>query len=171
MPTRRQSKPRRKPRATTDQVLGSGPQRHNVRRKWRHHYAQLLSLRDRLQRRQAQQSHDAVEERPNFSTHMADAGTDAYDRDLALGMISSEQDALYQVEEALERIRNGTYGICELTGRPIEPARLEAVPWTKYTAAAEKQLEQDGSLKRTHLGKRDAVPRAETEEEASEEEE
>ena len=100
---------------------------------------------------------DALEERPAFSLHMADAGTDEYDRDLALGVLSSEQDALYQIEQALDRIRNGTYGICELTGKPIEPARLEAVPWARFSIEAEQQFEKEGAVKRTRLGPRDTV--------------
>jgi RNA polymerase-binding transcription factor DksA len=93
---------------------------------------------------------------------MADAATDTYDRDLALGMLSSEQDALYQIDEALDRIRAGTYGVCELTGKPIEAARLEAVPWTRFSAAAEKQMEPESELKRTRLGASESVGRGGT---------
>src|SRR5437667_415062 len=82
---------------------------------------------------------------PPFSTHMADAATDTYDRDFALSMLSCEQDSLYEIDEALDRIRDGTYGVCELTGKKIEPQRLEAIPWTRFTAEAEKQLEKQGA--------------------------
>src|SRR5262249_36055725 len=116
-----------------------------------------VELRDYLLRRQNLLSKDAIDEQPNFSTHMADAGTDTYDRDLALGMLSSEQDSLYEIDEALERIREGTYGICELTGKKIETARLDAIPWTRFTAEAENQLEKEGEVKRTRLGARDTV--------------
>ena len=92
---------------------------------------------------------------------MADAGTDTFDRDFALGMLSSEQDALYEIDEALNRIRDGTYGICELTGKPIESRRLEAIPWTRFNAAAEKQLEHEGVLKRARLGPRETVAKTE----------
>ena len=92
---------------------------------------------------------------------MADAGTDTYDRDLALGVLSSEQDALLEIEQALNRIREGTYGICELTGKRIEPARLAAIPWTRFSASAEKELEQTGALKRAGLGPRESVAKVE----------
>ncbi len=92
---------------------------------------------------------------------MADAGTDEYDRDFALGMLSSQQDAVYEIEEALNRIWDGTYGICELTGKRIPQARLEAIPWARFTAEAEKQLEKDGALHRTRLGPRETVVRPE----------
>src|SRR5262245_16538250 len=133
-----------KPRARTEDVLGKRPSQARIPSKWRIHFNRLLELRDRLRDRQADLAKDALEEKPSFSTHQADAGTDSYDRDLALGMLSSEQDALYEVEEALDRIRTGKYGICELLGKPIEPSRLEAIPWTRFSAAAEKQLETKG---------------------------
>jgi RNA polymerase-binding transcription factor DksA len=116
-----------------------------------------MALRDYLLRRQGDLTKDALEEQPSYSTHMADAGTDNYDRDFALGMLSSEQDARYEIEQAIDRIRNGAYGKCELTGKPIEPERLEAIPWTRFSARAEKQLEQEGALKRASLGPRDTV--------------
>jgi len=102
---------------------------------------------------------------------MADAGTDTFDRDFALGMLSSEQDALYEIDEALNRIRDGTYGKCELTGKPIEPQRLEAIPWTRFSAAAEKQLEREGAVKKTRLGPRETVAKTEANSSDDEDEE
>jgi RNA polymerase-binding transcription factor DksA len=112
-------------------------------------------------RRQGGLAQEAADQHPVFSTHMADAGTDTYDRDFALGMLSSEQDALYEIDEALNRIRDGTYGICEVTGKPIEATRLEAIPWTRFSAAAEKQLEREGAVRKTRLGPRETVARTE----------
>jgi RNA polymerase-binding transcription factor DksA len=93
---------------------------------------------------------------------MADAGTDSFDRDLALSRISSEQDAVYEIDEALVRINRGTYGVCELTGKPIEHERLEAIPWTRFCVAAEKQLEREGQIRRTKLASREALARGVT---------
>lgn len=90
---------------------------------------------------------------------MADAGTDTFDRDFALGMLSTEQDAVYQIEQAIDRINSGTYGICELTGKPIERERLEAVPWTRFSISAERQLEREGERKHARLGQRETVGR------------
>jgi len=171
MERRKRLRSRRKPKATVEQVLGTPPAPERIPRKWRFYYSRLTELRDHLLRRQTDLAHDALEEHPNFSTHMADAGTDTYDRDFALGMLSSEQDALYQIDQALDRIRQGNYGICELTGKPIEPNRLEAVPWARFSATAEKQLEEQGLRKRARLGERDSVARTEAEEETSGEEE
>ena len=151
----------RKPKAATRDVLGAPTAQVRIPAKWRAHYNRLIQLREALLSRQATLARDALDEQPSFSTHMADAGTDTFDRDLALGVLSSEQDALYEIDEAMNRIRQGTYGRCELTGKPIEPARLEAIPWTRFRAAAERQLEQAGELKRTRLGPRESVAQTE----------
>ena len=90
---------------------------------------------------------------------MADAGTDSFDRDFALSRASSEQDAVYEIDEAMMRIRRGTYGICELTGKPIERHRLEAIPWTRFSAEAEKLLEKEGQIHRARLAPREALAR------------
>jgi DnaK suppressor protein len=156
MVKRKHSGTRRRKAATQD-VLGRAQVEAPIKPKWRTFYKRLISLRDELVRRQGELAKDALEEKPTFSTHMADAGTDTYDRDFALGMLSSDQDAVYEIEEAIDRIRNGNYGVCELTGKPIETERLEAIPWTRFTAAAEKRLEKDGAVKRTRLGPRDTV--------------
>jgi DnaK suppressor protein len=153
-------RPLRHHRAATADVVGSNIQpNEHVPQKWKKDYRRLVSLRDYLLSRQSGQVRDAADEQPAFSFHMADAGTDSFDRDLALSRISFEQDAVYEIEEALMRIRRGTYGVCELTGKPIERRRLEAIPWTRFSAAAEKQLEKEGQLRRTRLAPREAISR------------
>ena len=77
-----------------------------------------------------------------FGMHQADAGSDAYDRDFALSLLSQEQDALYEIEQALGRIELGTYGVCEMTAKPIAHARLEAIPFARYTVECQSQLEK-----------------------------
>jgi RNA polymerase-binding transcription factor DksA len=160
-------------RASTNDIVGTAkPVKERVPTKWREHFDNLLALRDRLANRRGELVRDASEEQPTFSLHMADAGTDAFDRDFALSMASSEQSALYEVEQAINRIRNGTYGICELTGKAIEPERLKAVPWARFSTQAEKELEKDGTVKRPKLAPVEAMPKggeSETEEEVEEE--
>jgi RNA polymerase-binding transcription factor DksA len=170
MDVRKQSPrpPRGKPRASSEDVLGKPERKPQINPKWREHYGRLTELLSHLQQNRGNLAKDALEEQPTFSTHMADAGTDTFDRDFALGMLSSRQDAVYEIEAALIRIREGTYGLCELTGKPIDPARLEAIPWTRFTAEAEKQLENEGAVKRVRLGPRESVVRAETTTEADE---
>jgi RNA polymerase-binding transcription factor DksA len=75
--------------------------------------------------------------------HQGDAGSDAYDRDFALSVLAKEQDALYEIEEALRRIERGAYGVCELSGEPIPQARLEAIPFARLTVECQAQWEKD----------------------------
>lgn len=83
-----------------------------------------------------------------FGMHQADAGSDAYDRDFALSLLSQEQDSLYEIEQAIKRIENGSYGICEMCGKPISPDRLEALPFTRYTVECQSELERRSRLQR-----------------------
>jgi len=162
MTVRRSKHPAKRPRAATSDVLGDrGSARPRVRipQKWKDYYRHLTEMRDILISRQSELVKDATEEQPSFSLHMADAGTDSFDRDFALSRISSEQDAVYEIDEALMRIRKGTYGICELTGKPIERHRLEAIPWTRFSADAETLLEKEGQVRRAKLAPRESLAR------------
>jgi RNA polymerase-binding transcription factor DksA len=143
--------------ATTSDVLGPAVKLPPVPPKWKQHYQRLSALREHLLSKQGSLVEDARQERPTFSMHMADAGTDTYDRDWALSMLSSEQNSLYEIEEAMNRIREGTYGKCELTGKKIDAGRLEAIPWTRFSAEAEAELERNGQVERVRLGRRGSV--------------
>jgi RNA polymerase-binding transcription factor DksA len=83
---------------------------------------------------------------------MADAGTDTFDRDFALSLVSSEQEALSEVEAAIKRIKDGSYGTCEITQKPIAKERLLAVPFTRYSAEAQKNIERNRHRSRTQAG-------------------
>ncbi len=76
------------------------------------------------------------------SQHSADHGTDNFDREFALSLATTEQDVLYEVDEALMRIDEGTYGFCEMTGVAIEKARLEVIPYTRFSVQAQTRMEQ-----------------------------
>ena len=86
-----------------------------------------------------------------FGMHQADAGSDAYDRDFALSLLSQEQDALYEIEEALKRIEAGNYGVCEMSGKAIAQARLEALPFARCTVECQTQLEKQNKVSRTRV--------------------
>jgi DnaK suppressor protein len=77
----------------------------------------------------------------NMPIHMADVGTDNFEQEFTLGLIESERQILRDIQEALVRIDNGTFGICQGTGKPIPRVRLEAVPWAKYTIDYSRLLE------------------------------
>jgi RNA polymerase-binding transcription factor DksA len=108
----------------------------------------LIQLRDSMMDSMMGVAKDTLRSRAEgseasaFGMHQADAGSDAYDRDFALSLLSQEQDALYEIEQALSRIEAGTYGVCEMTSKPIAHARLEAIPFARYTVECQSQLEK-----------------------------
>lgn len=63
--------------------------------------------------------------------HMADAGSDTFDQEFALQLAATERELIMEIDRSLEKIRDGTYGICEVTDKPISLPRLEAKPWAK----------------------------------------
>lgn len=110
----------------------------------------LLKLRDRiideisflsndnLNRSQKDSSGDLS----SHSFHMADQGTDNFDREFAASLLSSEQDVLYEIDEAIRRVDAGTYGVCEASGEPIERERLKVLPFARYSVAAQAEIER-----------------------------
>jgi len=77
----------------------------------------------------------------NLPIHMADIGTDTYDQDFMLGLAETERERLREIDDALRRIADKTYGVCQMTSKPIPKTRLEAKPWAKYTIEAARQIE------------------------------
>ena len=114
----------------------------------------LLQLRDAMVDSMAGVAQDTLRSRAEgseasaFGMHQADAGSDAYDRDFALSLLSQEQDALYEIDQALKRIELGTYGTCEMSGKPIPRARLEAIPFARFTVECQSQLEKQSKASR-----------------------
>jgi DnaK suppressor protein len=114
----------------------------------------LLQLRDAIVDSMAGVAQDTLRSRAEgseasaFGMHQADAGSDAYDRDFALSLLSQEQDALYEIDQALKRIELGTYGICEMSGKQIPRARLEAIPFARFTVECQSQLEKQNKASR-----------------------
>jgi len=131
-----------------------------IKAEWAKYYEHLLELRERLLKQMSGLAKESAEEMSNYSLHMADSGTDNFDRDFALSLLSSDQDAIYEIEEALKRIERNTYGICELTGKPIPRTRLDAIPWTRFTVEAQSQLERDGAMRQRRLGQLGTVDTA-----------
>jgi DnaK suppressor protein len=175
MGVKRKKQPARRAKAATADVIGDQPRPGRVPSKWKEHHRRLMELRNYVLHQRDDLSRDAAEEQPAFSLHLADVSTDNFDRDFALSRISAEQDAVYEIDNALTRIREGAYGICELTGKPIDRARLEAIPWTRFSVEAERMLEREGSVTRARLAPREPVERGvtargEAEEDGEEEE-
>ncbi|MFN4242139.1 MAG: TraR/DksA C4-type zinc finger protein [Tepidisphaerales bacterium] len=78
----------------------------------------------------------------NLPIHMADMGTDNYEQEFTLDLVEKDRQLLREINLALAKIQNGTYGICEATGKPISRARLEAQPWSKYSIEYVRELER-----------------------------
>jgi len=114
----------------------------------------LLELRDHFLDQMQSVAQDSLRSRSEnneasaVGQHQADAGSDAYEKDFALSLLSQEQDALYEIEEALKRIEGGTYGICEMSSKVIPHARLEAIPFARFTVECQQQLEKENRGRR-----------------------
>src|SRR5204863_983896 len=81
----------------------------------------------------------------NLSTlpiHMADIGTDNYEQEFTLGLVEKDRGLLREINTALAKIQNGTFGLCEGTGKPISKARLEAQPWARFSIEYARTLER-----------------------------
>ena len=144
-----------------------------IKQQWLKYYERLLELRDQLTRQMDGLAEESAQEMAGYSLHMADSGTDNFDRDFALSLLSSDQDAMYEIEEALKRIELGTYGTCEMSGKPIAHARLEALPFARYTVECQSQLEKQNRVSRARVpvtslfGLTDEEPGESEEEEAA----
>jgi DnaK suppressor protein len=78
----------------------------------------------------------------NLPLHMADMGTDNYEQEFTLGLMEKDRKLLRDLNDSLAKIQNGTYGLCEGTGKPISKARLEASPWARYSIEYARKLER-----------------------------
>ncbi len=151
------AKPGAKPAVHAEPLNGAAPKPFKVTPFLLKQKDRLLQLRDSLLDAMAGVAKDNLRSRAEgseasaFGMHQADAGSDAYDRDFALSLLSQEQDALYEIEEALKRVELGSYGICEMTGKPISQPRLEALPFARYTVECQSQLEKQNKVSRTRV--------------------
>ncbi|HEY8932255.1 MAG TPA: TraR/DksA C4-type zinc finger protein [Rariglobus sp.] len=154
--------------ASLADILGFNPKKpkpavddaEDIPEKFRRYYKLLVELRNHLtgqidthsEETLKRSSKDDAGDLSSYGQHMADAGTDTFDRDFALSLVSSEQEALSEVEAAIKRIKDGTYGICENTQKPIAKERLLAVPFTRYSAEAQKDIEKNRMRSRSQAG-------------------
>lgn len=77
-----------------------------------------------------------------YTYHMADVATDTYDREFSLGLASSDREALYELDDALKKIEDGTFGLCEECKSPITKARLKAVPYARLCVKCQSKREK-----------------------------
>jgi RNA polymerase-binding transcription factor DksA len=162
-------KPQHIKAASLADILGFNPRKgrapetlgeKDVPEKFKRYYKLLVDLRASLtegierhsEETLKRSSKDDAGDLSAYGQHMADAGTDTFDRDFALSMVASEQEALSEIDAAIKRIHDGTYGVCEITQKPIAKERLLAVPFTRYSAEAQKDLERNRHRSRTQAG-------------------
>jgi len=101
----------------------------------------LLTLRERVSGEYSMLSRDNLEANQRDPS-LSDQGTDTFDREMELNMMGSEQEVIFEIDAALRRIEKGIFGICELTGQPINLERLQALPYVRYTVRAQSELEK-----------------------------
>jgi DnaK suppressor protein len=117
-------------------------------------HTRLLELKDELLDAMNGVARDTLRTRAEgsdasaFGMHTGDAGSDAYDRDFALSLLSQERDSLFEIDAALKKFQDGTYGLCEISGKQIPHARLEALPFARYTVECQAELEKTNRLHR-----------------------
>ena len=113
----------------------------DIPRKWKKYYNKLISLRkhhasgaqnisEEVLKRSAKEDSGDLS---SYGQHLADAGSESFERDMAYNLLSNQKEILAEIDAAIARIKNGTYGVCEITGEQIPATRLEAIPFTRYT--------------------------------------
>jgi RNA polymerase-binding transcription factor DksA len=140
-------------RATTGEVLSPVklPATQSTTDQWACHRQALLRLRESLLAAHGNLRESTAEPLEPHSMSEADSATDEFDHTLALTMLSAEEDALHEIDAALQRIADGSYGICEQSSQPIAAERLRAIPWTRFTREIEERLESSGAIRRPRL--------------------
>ncbi len=77
-----------------------------------------------------------------YTIHLADMAADTYDRELSMNLVSSEQEILYQIDDALKRLDDGSFGVCQQCSQPITMSRLKAVPYASMCINCQRAKEQ-----------------------------
>lgn len=122
-----------------------------IPRKWKKYYNMLVELRRRHSRGAESISEEVLKrsakedsgDLSSYGQHLADAGSESFERDMAYNLLSNEKEMISEIDAAIERIRNGTYGICEVTGEPIPESRLESIPFTRCTRRGQEIKEAE----------------------------
>ncbi|MCM8816121.1 MAG: TraR/DksA C4-type zinc finger protein [Candidatus Omnitrophica bacterium] len=103
----------------------------------------ILKSITQLEQNTQQSSRGNISEGAGVPTHIADFGTDAFEKDLDLNLTSSELELLQKIEESLKKIDEKKYGICDSCKKPIPKARLRAVPYAKFCIKCQRVQEKE----------------------------
>ena len=132
--------------ATATDILGVH-RNGKIPARWSRHYQRLCAERDRLEARDC----CSAETAPVKLDDLTDSASDDAEMNLSMVAVSATKDTIFEVVAAIRRIERGTYGICEMTGEPIEAERLTAIPWTRYSLGGQRQLEAAGQARKHGL--------------------
>jgi len=163
------AKPNHIKAASLSDILGFNPKKakaapvlseHDVPEKFRRYFRLLVDLRTQLTEGIERHSEESLKRSAKddagdlsaYGQSMSDGGINTFDRDFVLSLVSNEQEALTEIDAAIKRIQDGTYGICEITGKPISKDRLLAVPFARNSAEAQKELEKNRYRGRAQAG-------------------
>jgi RNA polymerase-binding transcription factor DksA len=164
------AKPNHVKAASLSDILGFNPKKakvtppalseQDVPEKFRRYFRLLVDLRTQLTEGIERHSEESLKRSAKddagdlsaYGQSMSDGGINTFDRDFVLSLVSSEQEALTEIDAAIKRIHDGTYGICEITGKPISKDRLLAVPFARNSAEAQKELEKNRYRGRAQAG-------------------
>ncbi|HEY3754906.1 MAG TPA: TraR/DksA C4-type zinc finger protein [Opitutaceae bacterium] len=170
IPLEKPAKPNHIKAASLADILGFNPRKakpadpiepeENIPEKFRRYYKLLVEMRIQLTEGIERHSEESLKRSAKddagdlsaYGQNMADGGINTFDRDFVLSLVSSEQEALSEIDAAIKRIKDGTYGICEGTQKPIAKERLLAVPFTRYSAEAQKEIEKNRYRSRAQAG-------------------
>ncbi len=159
--------------ATVFDILGISPasptinreklDEQDVPRKWKKYYKLLVDLREhhssgvetRAEEVMKRSAKDDAGDLSSYGQHLADAGSESFERDMAYNIISNQKEILSEIDEAIKRIKNGTYGICEVTGLPIPESRLMSIPYTRCTKEGQEIKETE--IKRQKANRRTSL--------------
>jgi RNA polymerase-binding transcription factor DksA len=130
--------------ARAESILGNAHAHAKVPKKWEWHHRALTTLKNQLIKESGDLRREITHPAESPVEDIAEFSVDEFEQGQALHELAAETDALNEVNDALGRIFNGTYGICEQSGKPIPAGRLKAVPWTRYTREVKEQLEKQG---------------------------
>ena len=142
--------------ASIDDILGFGATTQSVRpirdekkvpKEWLTYYKNLMNLRASLKGALGDRSQDTLgasarESSGELSLNSSDAGSETFNRDVALSMVANEQEALEEIEDAIDRIFDGSFGICQETQKPIKKTRLKVVPFTRFSLEGQTLYEK-----------------------------
>ena len=117
-----------------------------ARRRLEEERTRLQGIRDGLQREQEETTSDTGGELSNVDQHPGDSGTETFEMEKNVSLLEQVDDELLEVEAAVQRLERGTYGTCQVCGRPIGDERLEAMPATRFCVEDQAKAERESGF-------------------------